>query len=540
MRLLTRARLGLLTLAAALVAAPTLVAPPPAGAATCHAYQVIGVRGSGESVEDGGFGMGGKVDPYVAAAGAYLPSGSTDYVTLPYMAVSAMSTPDRYQASVADGISMLRQTIITTLQSCPATHIGLVGYSQGAEVITEGLRSLTPGQLTSLRGVLLIADPRSDNTQFYHRAIGPNGDASPLETRGGLLGRLALPPAVRTRARDICIYGDIVCDASPDSATLLGEAMTTEIHSRYGSFVNNAVRSYGQEFGYRVALSLDWHAFGSIDGTGTSDPGVGTRPTGELDVVVKGTDDAIYHRWWTQAHGWSAWERFPDLIANAAPSITTRPNGEVDVAARDTNRQVRVRRWTPQAGWTLWETVPGAPIYSAPAIAARPDGTLDLFFRMGDLKTIGHQTWTPTGGWGGVETLPGLSAISSPAALDGPGGTVEVAVQGSDNTIYAKLWRPSSGWTAWNNMGLAATSAPSLAQRPDGQVDVVARGSNNAVMHRVYGPNGPGPWTSLGGTATSAPAVGARVTGEVDVVVLQGSGTVYHSWWGSPLVVPFP
>jgi hypothetical protein len=192
------------------------------GGGTCPAYWVIGVTGSGEHPkgeheEESKLEiprMGDTVAVYVTRAAALLPANEAKYLALPYPAVPV---GPHYPSSVDAGQKMLAELIRTRASVCPDIRIGIVGYSQGADVVHQALQTLessAPASLDKVRAVLLIADPHTDPTARYHFAITLSGERASDRQRGNLLGALPLPHAIQDRAASLCISGDLVCDAT--------------------------------------------------------------------------------------------------------------------------------------------------------------------------------------------------------------------------------------------------------------------------------------------------------------------------------------
>jgi Common central domain of tyrosinase len=110
---------------------------------------------------------------------------------------------------------------------------------------------------------------------------------------------------------------------------------------------------------------LDHHALGyiydleipppprwaSLGGIGTSDPGAVLQTGGRLVVFVRGTDNALWHRWQVSRNGdWSGWE-----------SIGAPPGGATsgpDVALNDPGGLVVFARGADGAVWHAWQDQP--------------------------------------------------------------------------------------------------------------------------------------------------------------------------------------
>ncbi|MCD2191358.1 cutinase family protein [Actinomycetospora soli] len=180
----------------------------------------------------------------------------------------------KYAASIAEGVSATYRALSEIRNGCLAEGktpiIALVGYSQGAMAIHEGLNAFadSPRDTELVRAAVLLADPgRMPNSTVVNI-----GSASRGPVTFGLcpLGdKLKAPCAdVQTREVDprfhpittqVCWRGDIVCDTataagnanafSPGSATA-GIA----IHTSKALYAGTLTKSLGTRIGQRLAL----------------------------------------------------------------------------------------------------------------------------------------------------------------------------------------------------------------------------------------------------------------------------------------------
>ena len=94
---------------------------------------------------------------------------------------------------------------------------------------------------------------------------------------------------------------------------------------------------------------------------------------GRLDVFVRGTDSALWHKWFQG--GWSGWESL-----GGRPSVAGRGrlwgNGRIDVFAAGTDSALW-HKWY-QGGWSGWESL-GGVLTSRPAVSSWAPGRLDVF-----------------------------------------------------------------------------------------------------------------------------------------------------------------
>ncbi|MDQ3850588.1 MAG: cutinase family protein [Actinomycetota bacterium] len=205
-------------------------------AVSCSRYAIYGVRGSGEALS-GPYRMGETVGATARAAVAELGNGAVQTSSLPYLAapVSALAVEGGhfFFASMVGGQNMLIDQVRRKIADCPHARIALVGYSQGAAVVSQATRKMTRAQRTHIAAVALYADPYSAGNTEYDLALNypPNGRPG-RRIGAGALGGHRLPFG-SSRAIDVCFSADLVCDLSPSSATNLAQALLAPIHSSY-------------------------------------------------------------------------------------------------------------------------------------------------------------------------------------------------------------------------------------------------------------------------------------------------------------------
>jgi hypothetical protein len=215
--------LAAVTLAAAVLAAslasPNASAPAAAGSGRlCQDIELISVRGSGDTSSTMGV-LGSAVSRALAQQATARHVGY-DHYGLPYTAVGVAvwkpTMPLSYWLSERQGRNMLRAYIRQLTGECPGSRIGVIGYSQGAQVVgdvfSKKVGGLTARQLSQVKAVVLVADPRFNSQEPYDHGGFRKG-------RNGLLG--ARSPgdlaAVAGKIAAWCRRDDIVCQG-PGSA----------------------------------------------------------------------------------------------------------------------------------------------------------------------------------------------------------------------------------------------------------------------------------------------------------------------------------
>lgn len=225
------ALLAVLPLVVALVAAPSAATPssshvssPPAPTGRCTDLLVLSVRGSGESTSttktsavrdafldgvDGRRTTTVETLPYPAAAMSVLADDFRQLIDLGLPGTSDWS----YFRSIETGAQVLRERLSTARRTCPDQKWALIGYSQGAMVISEVLPEFPDPQLYA--GVMLVANPSrsaGDRQDNIGTAMPGNGLSSWVPPAG--LGYDAVPHALAGVTTDLCASQDLVCDTA--------------------------------------------------------------------------------------------------------------------------------------------------------------------------------------------------------------------------------------------------------------------------------------------------------------------------------------
>ncbi|MFF0531127.1 cutinase family protein [Nocardia amikacinitolerans] len=230
----------------ALCAPGTGSAQPPAGP-DCPALWVLGVQGTGESSpgasETADTGMLGAIlGPVVAAVPNLVHRTYIPYSAAFGGAVGTGGGTAPYAASVGEGLAALNATAERVAADCPVTALAVVGFSQGAQVVSEFARAVGAGEgpvpPERVAGIALYSDP--DRAPGSPVIPGRPGQFTPDPapgTSGAAVSTVAITTvpasgggiatssgveygALTGRVADVCIEGDLSC-AAPERAALL-------------------------------------------------------------------------------------------------------------------------------------------------------------------------------------------------------------------------------------------------------------------------------------------------------------------------------
>jgi hypothetical protein len=521
------------------------VPPPAANAATCNlpAWNIIGVRGSGETAsDDNGSGLGTRVGPAYRAAAAELRAlgvASTqihvDALNYPAVPVSSYHIVNlltgAYATSVSTGVSNLANLIQPEVANCPSTKFILIGYSQGAQVVHEYLDAAPSSVVNRVQGLLLIADPFAWIGGTYGHILNPTTGADEGEPQTG--GALAHDPFVfelAARTITICFQSDGICANPYDLLSASADAYLAahaSSHTTYGTCCTQVpVAGY---WGKQIARQADGLSLTSSASNGSVvDHGNTSR------MLVLGSDNLDHEKY--LASGATSWHAFTAGVAPAGTTIASQPdvvvdhNGVIRVFVRGANSKLYVRTHT-SAGWDDWVSL-GGIINGQPHAVIDSKNTVRVYVRTSN-NTVdeislasGSSTWSPyfdmglvvstdavpivddqdivrvyafdtnsdlrerslplNGTWSAWASLDYIQEHGNPDPVVDAGGTVRVYFRDLANHIYEKSLRVGASWSVYFD----------LSNQPDGFIlyaggDPVALVDSNDTI-RVYAGNNDG------------------------------------------------
>ncbi len=266
-----------------------------------------------------------------------------------------------------------------------------------------------------------------------------------------------------------------------------------------------------------------WSKIGGQLASGTG-PAVCAQDANSLDVFVQGTDHALWHRHYQSGSGWSSWDSLGGYLTSS-PAATSSGNGRIDVVVRGSNGALYQRSWT--GSWSNWIPLGGQiPAGTGPAACSWGAGRLDVFVQ-GTNGALYHKSYTGT--WSSWDNLGG-SLTSSPAAATSPGSSrIDVVVRGSNGALYQSSWTGS--WSTWAYLGgqIPAGTGPAACSWGAGRLDLFVQGTNGALYHKWYTGSTWSGWQNLGGSLTSSPAAAtAPGSSHIDVVVRGSDGALWQ------------
>jgi spore germination protein YaaH len=235
----------------------------------------------------------------------------------------------------------------------------------------------------------------------------------------------------------------------------------------------------------------------SLGGVITAGPDASSWGADRKDVFVRGTDNALWHRWRDTA-GWHGWERLGGVLASGPSAVSWGPN-RLDVFVRGTDNALW-HKWYDTAGWHDWERL-GGVLSSGPDAASWGSGRLDVIVRGTDYA-LWHK-WFDSSGWHDWERLGGV-LTSDPAAVSWGPNRIDVFARGTDYALWHRWW-DTAGWHGWERLGGYIISGPDVSSCAVGHLDAFALGGDSALYRIGFSGTGFGIWQRLGGWWTSDP-----------------------------------
>jgi hypothetical protein len=269
-----------------------------------------------------------------------------------------------------------------------------------------------------------------------------------------------------------------------------------------------------------VALAgVKWSGWESLGGTLTSRPQAVSWAANRIDVVARGNDSSVVHKWWNGS-SWQGWESLGGFI-HGAPAICSWKSGRLDIFAVGVDHRL-YHRWF-EGGWSNWESL-GGMLTSEPAAVSWGPNRIDVFARGVD-GTLNH-LWFD-GAWHGWESLGGGLA-SAPAVCSWASGRLDVFARGQDSQLWHKWF--SGGWSGWEGLGGMITDAPAAESWGPDRIDVFAPGGDFHLLHKVWNGSQWLGWEDLGGVLFSGVGVSSWASGRLDTFVMGGDSQMYHKW----------
>jgi C1A family cysteine protease len=263
-----------------------------------------------------------------------------------------------------------------------------------------------------------------------------------------------------------------------------------------------------------------WYGYENLGGILTSRPNAVSWGANRIDVVVRGTDSAVYHKWWDGSH-WNGWESLGGQI-QGAPAICSWASGRLDIFAVGLNHHLW-HKWY-QGGWSNWEDL-GGILSSEPACVSWGANRIDVFARGMD-SAMWHYWWD--GSWHGWESLGGV-INTAPGVSSWASGRLDCFARGLNNHLWHRWY--SNGWSNWEDLGSDIFGSPAAVSWGNNRIDVFFPNQSYGMGHKWWDGAHWSADENLGGMLSSDVGVSSWASGRLDCFVEGTDSAMYHKWY---------
>jgi hypothetical protein len=227
----------------------------------------------------------------------------------------------------------------------------------------------------------------------------------------------------------------------------------------------------------------------SVNVTPVVTPASSPAVTDSLYLFVRGSDNALWYKYWTGTTWTAATSLGGVLAAGSAPAATSPGTSAIDVFVQGTNGAVYEKTTTNSgATWSGWTFLGGTLAAGSSPAATSPGTNAIKVFAQSTNGAVWYKDWNGTA-WSSWHSLGGvLAAGSSPVATSPGTSAIDVFVQGTNGAVYEKTTTNSGAtWSGWTFLGgtLAAGSSPAATSPGSGQVDISVLGTANVLWWKT-------------------------------------------------------
>jgi hypothetical protein len=325
---------------------------------------------------------------------------------------------------------------------------------------------------------------------------GDHGDGSNFDGPSGILAHAFYPPpnggdiAGDTHFDEAEVWTvntppggiDLVSVAAHEFGHALGLAHSTTSTALMYPYYSGAHRflDVDDTAGIRslYGAGVAWSGWESLGGVLTSAPAVSSWGANRLDCFVRGTDTAMWHKWWDGA-AWRGWENLGGTCQLGVGASSWSAN-RLDCFVIGTDSAMW-HKWWDGTAWRGWESL-GGVCTSAPAAVSWGPNRIDCFV-IGTDSAMWHKWWDGTA-WRGWESLGGTCLYGVAAASWAP-NRIDCFVVGTDGALWHKWW-DGVAWRGWESLGGVCVDGPAAASWGSNRIDAFVRGTDNAMYHKWY------------------------------------------------------
>ncbi len=263
---------------------------------------------------------------------------------------------------------------------------------------------------------------------------------------------------------------------------------------------------------YWSPFTGSWNTWQPLNGQSPSPPTLCASSPSSTELVVRGTDNQVYHKTFSGSSFAATWDNSPGGVTIDQPAcavlgttlyvVVRGATGEIWATTFNLSTHTWAAAWTDLLGFSP----------SAPALAATSSlNRLDLVVRGTD-DQIYHKAFT-SGAWAASWDTSNRTPIpdktvTTPAILS-DGSNLHVVVVGEDYSLYYVTRSLASGtWSTYTNLVGSSPTTPSLLVDPAGTLHLVVLGFDQHVYAKAKPSAGAfdAAWSNAGGITKNRPA----------------------------------
>ncbi|HEY5815330.1 MAG TPA: hypothetical protein VIS95_03215 [Solirubrobacterales bacterium] len=229
--------------------------------------------------------------------------------------------------------------------------------------------------------------------------------------------------------------------------------------------------------------NFKWNSWSSVASSIVGGPGA-TWGGGKATAIARLTNATVHSWWWDGS--WLGYNLGGNNTSD--PDLSSWGTTRMDMFVRGSDNALWHRPWN-SGTWGSWESL-GGTLASGPAAVSWGANRIDVVTLNSDAnKTLSHRWYDGT--WHCCTNLGGVNTSDPDITATAPGHLV-VAVRGSDFALWIRQYDVSTGWGGWEKIGGSLSSGPTaVAWSKDYRLDLFAQDNNHALSHWWWGPSAP-------------------------------------------------
>jgi hypothetical protein len=229
-----------------------------------------------------------------------------------------------------------------------------------------------------------------------------------------------------------------------------------------------------------------------------------------LYVVVIGNTGELWSTTFDlSARTWAA--SWTDLLGTTAspPALAATPSiSRLDLVVRGTNNLIYHKAFTSGAWATAWDTSNRSPVpdktIGTPAIVS--DGSQLHIVVIGTEGNLWYATLSFTGVWSTYQSLVG-STSAIPVLVIDSAGTLHLVVTGTSGAVYEKAHPSGGSWDpTWTNAGGIVSGTPAVTTIGS-TVHIVVKGFDARLWYNTFSGGTFSGYVSMNGAAALSPSL---------------------------------